>query len=1337
MITNEWRASIVKVLLARLPNDPESFLGSAFLVTRKLLLTCAHVVDGIQAEDIFVSGPAWTQTQRVAAIHRFAKRDIAILALTSDFDLVAPPIFVSPEIAPGPVTIAGYSSSTTGLEATPLEPRAYDAKVDAPIMHTHIARGLSGGPALQGKRFVGVTYARNVDEGKTYIIPVTAFSNFLSETARNFGAIWPIQVESQQFHSAPPLPTNFVRRSDIFGEVNAGFASGHEVVALVGLGGNGKTTMAMALARDPEIKMKFGDGVLWANVGSQAALLPILHEWLSHYIQDVTPYNNVSLATQQLRQILHDKKVLVIVDDVWSKDVVEQLAVFGFQGAMLMTTRDRRCLPNKRAILVEVNELDETSALDLVKLKIGTAATNIAPSILLNICCLLAFMPLALNLAASLIAEGIDAVLLERELSKELGRLQKIEFEQPTKHAKDWSVDASINISLERLSKDEILRLLLLATLKPQEFYDSQAASILWDCSEFSAQKTLALLSSKSLLSKVTEPGGEQAFRIHDLVRDKCMMIALGHDTFRHVDGDLPRFQTLDELHAYPARSLKKRRTQLASWDELDIRGYFRRQLFFHLSASKDLASMYEALVEDLPGSKKQENAWLAAQERGRGFAQYLVDLNTITKAARNEVELKLNNSSLTEHKDHEALSIVLSVYCISNSVKSRFAGVSLQLARALINNGVWQPLQAASAVERSLSPDQLIAFSYEFEEGMRQRLQRMAVRRLAFLCARPEYADEKERLQQQLQWASFLVEKSCAEVAIRESLENNVEMSAAQQLAHRISGFCSVYRVQSIETPDSGSDTIIAEATKLLMGHLTARRRLEDQKKHRDAADVVEALHRVARVYFWRTGDCTKFVNAITELGTKGIDDTCRAWLRSIIQSRRLFLFSSILDGHLQDLIEDCDARAQRYRKIDDWLQESGMPSLIDRKIDASYSGTTHDAQLGLETAGKFDDAWFISGTSYDAFLSELVEFAVSCRLDSARDTAEKCLRAAYHPAISAICATLTDDDRISLIDVSRDRTCQFKLACSIENEGMRLRAFGAAFGELERTYVGSLEDIALLKMFFRFAPPSVQLQMTSLIAKASYSRRLAEFCFEAFGVLAPAQRMRLYREAQDIEDDYGQLMLGARMAEESGTLDTPEVTERLLKSARSVQNRQDCERLVFQLMSFLSERSHLTKALLGVVLETAQGIGDDESVCLAIAQAASLLPEPARTEILKLPPICSGKSAIVIRPNERRNFDLRHLRTKLATWELSTSMVQYAPNALTAGVWNELFRMSDNDLARKALDQLERDIELLPRDGFFAYVAELIRELCHRGLHKPATETVVTMHDCYRWWP
>src|SRR3712207_3777164 len=87
---------------------------------------------------------------------------------------------------------------------------------------------------------------------------------------------------------APLLPPYFVARPEVMEQLKehvlskVALASPGVLVisALQGQGGIGKSTLAAALAHEPDVAERFPDGVLWATLGQEPDLLSLLSRWI-------------------------------------------------------------------------------------------------------------------------------------------------------------------------------------------------------------------------------------------------------------------------------------------------------------------------------------------------------------------------------------------------------------------------------------------------------------------------------------------------------------------------------------------------------------------------------------------------------------------------------------------------------------------------------------------------------------------------------------------------------------------------------------------------------------------------------------------------------------------------------------------------------------------------------------------------------------------------------------------------------------------------------------------------------------------------------------------------
>jgi hypothetical protein len=137
-------------------------------------------------------------------------------------------------------------------------------------------------------------------------------------------------------YTAPASPADFVPRPNEYGALRQLLLSQAEgpvaiSAALHGAGGFGKTTLAEALCHDPAVVAHFSSGILWLTLGQEpgdaAPRLLDLVWTLTGFRSGVT---TLDVARGEFIKAVGDKKLLLVIDDVWQAD---HLAPFlQFQG---------------------------------------------------------------------------------------------------------------------------------------------------------------------------------------------------------------------------------------------------------------------------------------------------------------------------------------------------------------------------------------------------------------------------------------------------------------------------------------------------------------------------------------------------------------------------------------------------------------------------------------------------------------------------------------------------------------------------------------------------------------------------------------------------------------------------------------------------------------------------------------------------------------------------------------------------------------------------------------------------------------------------------------------
>ncbi len=225
----------------------------------------------------------------------------------------------------------------------------------------------------------------------------------------------PVSLHVSKFGpgSAPPLPSLIVGREEDLGNLkeNLGItgkpkAAIQILTAIKGWPGVGKTTIASALAHDEDIKKAFPDGILWTSLGKEPNLLSEIAAWgRALGTDELLRAKNLEEAKSQLAALLRNKRMLLIIDDVWQPEHAEPLNVGGTNCATLVTTRRddvANALAPSASSIYRLKVLKDEDALILLRELAPTVAEK-HPNESLVLVQELEGLPLALQVAGRLL----------------------------------------------------------------------------------------------------------------------------------------------------------------------------------------------------------------------------------------------------------------------------------------------------------------------------------------------------------------------------------------------------------------------------------------------------------------------------------------------------------------------------------------------------------------------------------------------------------------------------------------------------------------------------------------------------------------------------------------------------------------------------------------------------------------------------------------------------------------------------------------------------------------------------------------------------------------------
>ncbi|CAL5398885.1 unnamed protein product [Camellia sinensis] len=285
-----------------------------------------------------------------------------------------------------------------------------------------------------------------------------------------------------------------------------------QVLGFHGMGGVGKTTLAKALYN--KLVSHFEHRSFISNVREtsmqQNGLLSLQRKLLGDLLGNASLVNDVNAGKKAIRGILHEKRVLVVLDDV---DNVSQLGVLAarsewfYEGSrIIITTRDRDVLLAYHVNdIYEVKELGSSDSLKLFRYHAlrSKRATETFLNLSQQIVSITGGLPLALEVFGSFLFD-------KRRVEEWEDALQKLKQIRPH-HLQDV-----LKISFDGLDDEEKCIFLDIACLFVNlEMKRDDVIDIVKGCG-FRAEVSINVLIARSLI-KITE---DKSLWMHDQIRD-------------------------------------------------------------------------------------------------------------------------------------------------------------------------------------------------------------------------------------------------------------------------------------------------------------------------------------------------------------------------------------------------------------------------------------------------------------------------------------------------------------------------------------------------------------------------------------------------------------------------------------------------------------------------------------------------------------------------------------------------------------------------------------------------------------------------------------------------
>lgn len=294
-----------------------------------------------------------------------------------------------------------------------------------------------------------------------------------NEAERSLLAFWAedntIPEKRSPFQVIPDLPT-FVGREEILQTVQAWLLAGWHTTPYVleGTAGVGKTALAAKLAY--RLRDQFPDGCLWARPDTTNTLTT-LHQFAEAVGRDVTNYEDVHSRSAVVRELLADKRALIVLDNVPGSEQIELLLPPSGPCAMLLTSRRRHLAAIPDTHRLHVTQFAEAESLALFSKILGEASVVNERAAFAELANLLGHLPLAIDIAACRLANepGWAVAKFLANLKQERNLLNGLVHE-------GRSVQAAFEISFNLLTAGQQRFFAVLGTFGGADF-SAEAAS--------------------------------------------------------------------------------------------------------------------------------------------------------------------------------------------------------------------------------------------------------------------------------------------------------------------------------------------------------------------------------------------------------------------------------------------------------------------------------------------------------------------------------------------------------------------------------------------------------------------------------------------------------------------------------------------------------------------------------------------------------------------------------------------------------------------------------------------------------------------------------------------